>query len=323
MKKTGLIIGLMSSLFVNAQYAPPAGQTGTTAIYKDSSIFVNWVKEVTEFNRGYQNIADQSLGLATFGDSSVAIGQAVGSNSGVVSLGDYGSITLTFQYPIKNGVGPDFAIFENGFSDTFLELAFVEVSTDGVNFVRFPAVSLTPETEIGGFGAINATKIHNLAGKYKLGYGTPFDLEDLIDSTGIDLDEIRYVKLIDVVGTTNPQFATYDSQGHIVIDPYATPFVSSGFDLDAVGVINENQNVSVKENNKIKFSIYPNPSYGQININSATNGKITVYDFNGKVVLSKNVSATQTITLGELNKGIYFIKFFTKEAVETKKVVIQ
>ena len=54
-------------------------------------------------------------------------------------LGDDGSLVLTFPAPIADGAGPDFAVFENAFSTEFLELAFVEVSSDGTNFTRFPA----------------------------------------------------------------------------------------------------------------------------------------------------------------------------------------
>ena len=36
-------------------------------------------------------------------------------------VGDGGSAILTFDTPIANGPGFDFAVFENGFSDTFLE----------------------------------------------------------------------------------------------------------------------------------------------------------------------------------------------------------
>ncbi len=320
MKKIGLLIGLISSLTVNAQYAPPAGQTGTTAIYKDSSVFVNWATEVTDFNRGYQDIATPSNGYASVGDSSVSIGQVDGS---VVSLGDYGNITLTFQYPIMNGQGYDFAVFENSFSDTFLELAFVEVSTDGVTYVRFPSVSLTPETEIGGFGSVDATKIHNLAGKYKANYGTPFDLEDLVDSIGIDVNEIHYVRIIDAVGTTNPLYATHDSQGHIVIDPYATPFASSGFDLEAVGVINENQNVAVRENEMINFSVYPNPSFGEINIKTNISGKISIYDLNGRIINSQNINTNDIVLISDLEQGVYFVRFESNKGIETRKIVIK
>ncbi len=57
-------------------------------------------------------------------------------------------------------------------SSSFLELAFVEVSTDSVHFVRFPAVSLTnPAVQTGAFGTTDARNIHNLAGKYIANYG--------------------------------------------------------------------------------------------------------------------------------------------------------
>ncbi|HIP37021.1 MAG TPA: T9SS type A sorting domain-containing protein [Crocinitomix sp.] len=321
-----LILSLVFGLqpMASAQYAPPAGQTGTTAIHKDSSVFVNWATGVTQFSRGFMDIADPSLGLVTFGDSSVAIGQAEGTNSGVVSLGDSGSITLSFQYPIINGSGFDFAIFENGFSDTFLELAFVEVSTDGITYIRFPSVSLTPENEIGGFGSLDATNLYNFAGKYRIGYGTPFDLEDIVDSTGIDINNINYVRLIDVVGTTNPQYATYDSQGNIVIDPYSTPFSSGGFDLDAIGVINENQNAYIKDNSLASFiSVFPNPSYGNLNIKSIKSGFLNIYDMSGKKVFNKTCIGNETIFINSLTKGIYLIKFEFDEGIETKKIIVQ
>jgi hypothetical protein len=44
---------------------------------------------------------------------------------------------------------------------------------------------------------------------------------------------------VDVVGSITPAYATYDSQGNMVNDPWPTPYSSSGFDLDAVGVINQ------------------------------------------------------------------------------------
>jgi len=59
--------------------------------------------------------------------------------------------------------GFDFAVFENSFNDSFLELAFVEVSSDGINFVRFPATSNTQtDVQITGFGTIDPTYINNL-----------------------------------------------------------------------------------------------------------------------------------------------------------------
>jgi hypothetical protein len=49
---------------------------------------------------------------------------------------------------------------------------------------------------------------------------------------------VRFVRVVDVVGSINPFHATYDSLGNIVNDPWPTASSSSGFDLDAVGVLN-------------------------------------------------------------------------------------
>src|SRR5437868_4541796 len=136
--KTKLI--LLLSLFTCASFAQfpgPVGTIGTTAMYKDSSGFVAWGK-MCNLTKGYQDVSNTSLGYANFGDSSYAIGKADGS---IVSLGDGGIAVVTFTTPIKNGPGFDFAVFENSFDGAFLELAFVEVSSDGTTFFRFPATS--------------------------------------------------------------------------------------------------------------------------------------------------------------------------------------
>jgi hypothetical protein len=185
------------------------------------------------------NISNPGLGLATAGTAADALGIAQGNTSGVVSLGDGGQITLTFTGGIRNGPGADFAVFENGFSDSFLELAFVEVSSNGSDFFRFPAISLTQtSTQVGGFGSLDATNLYNLAGKYRAGFGTPFDLAELAGfSPLLDVGAVTHVRIVDVVGSINPLYASYDSLGNLVNDPWSTPFASSGFDLDAVGVL--------------------------------------------------------------------------------------
>jgi hypothetical protein len=140
--------------------------------------------------------------------------------------------------PISFGVATFDGLDEKGNLYDHLS-SFAPRVADGERFVRFPSVSLTPTDEqVDGFGSLDPTNIHNLAGKYRQGYGTPFDLEDLADSTGIDINNIRFVKIIDVVGCIQPEYASYDSEGNIVNDPWPTPFYSGGFDLDAVCVIN-------------------------------------------------------------------------------------
>jgi hypothetical protein len=240
-----LLISGYTGVFAQGQFPPAAGQEGSTAIARDSSIIQSWASG-TELVRGYIQISDTSVyssgsNKATFGHPSYALGAAEGISTEVVSLGDGGIATLTFDRLVVNGPGADFAVFENSFGDTFLELAFVEVSSDGVNFSRFPSVSLTQsETQIGAWDEIDPTNIHNLAGKYRQGFGTPFDLSELEYNPLVDVNAIRFVRIIDVVGSVNPEYASYDSQGNIINDPFPTPFNSGGFDLDGVAVINCN-----------------------------------------------------------------------------------
>lgn len=322
---TGFFIFSLYS--ISAQYAPPAGQVGTTAIHKDSSAIIAWATGA-EIERGLINIGDPSAeyegnSYASFGTAEEAMGVAEGNSSNIVSLGDGGIATLTFENPIRNGEGYDFCVFENSFSETFLELAFVEVSSDGGRFVRFPAVSLTQtDTQVGGFGSIDATKIHNLAGKYKQGYGTPFDLNDLVDSTGIDLENITHVRIIDVVGAIDPQYATYDSQGNPVNDPFPTPFNSGGFDLDGVGVIHESLGAGIEEETTAAVAVYPNPFTDKIVVTWENDTPVTMIrllDLSGKVMVEETVASANVFsTIIEGEAGLYLLEV---EGVDFRKTV--
>lgn len=318
--------------FTTADYevfAPPVGQEGTTAIHQDSSLIIAWATGAT-ITRGYQDIADPSLGYADFGDSTFAIGHA-GSNSSV-SLGDGGSALLTFEHPIINGDHWDFAVFENSFSDTYLELAFVEVSSDGENFVRFPATSYAPnDVQLDGFGSTDATHINNFAGKYRALYGTPFDLEELAGAPGLDVNNITHVRIVDVVGSINPEYATVDQYGRIVNDPWPTPFPSSGFDLDGVGVIHSEITATVDLSTNIGFTAYPNPAADVIYIEldhrmPEHNSIIKLTDFTGRTLRTIRTPNGQTLfelSLEGIPSGTYFISVSTVTGTSSRKVIIQ
>jgi hypothetical protein len=162
----------------------------------------------------------------------------------VLSLGDGGSVILTFAAPLTDAEGPDFAVFENGFFVTpgavFAELAFVEVSSNGADFVRFPAVSATQTlTQAGNFSTLDPSNLQNLAGKHPAGYGTPFDLAELAGAPGLDVRRITHVRLVDVTGDVLQSRGSRDSLGNWINDPWPTNFQTGGFDLDAIGVIHQ------------------------------------------------------------------------------------
>lgn len=224
-------------------YAPKAGEIGSTAIAADSPKLLTWASASANLTRGLQQLNISNSGLATYGEAADGLGIADCTPDdpyGVVSLGDGGSMTVTFPTPLGNGLGYDLAVFENSFTDTFLELAFVEVSSNGVNFFRFPAASLTPSNvQVGGFSSIDPTDLNNLAGKYRAGFGTPFDLDELqYASPLLNVNRITHVRVTDVVGSITPSHARRDASDRIINDPFPTPFDSAGFDLDAVGGMN-------------------------------------------------------------------------------------
>lgn len=183
-----------------------------------------------------------------------------------VSLGDLsqqqidtgvqpGSLTLGFAGPIMNGAGHDFAVFENGFDNSFGseptyvfgELAFVEVSSDGVNFARFRGVAANAEGDLDtsfstpgthDFASFDPTNVHNLAGKHLADWGTPFDLEDLANdplvfSGDVNLNNILFVRLVDIPGSGD----YLDSLNNPIFDSWVTA-QSGGLDVDAIGVLN-------------------------------------------------------------------------------------
>lgn len=205
-------------------------------------------------------IQDYNGGI--FADPENTLGEVTGDNFHIASLGDMdstelaawmsdpvnnpgpGELTLTFDAPIYNGAGYDFAAFENGFGSgggVFAELGYMEVSTDGVNFARFDSVSLTAGAA-GGYGTIDPTDVHNLMGKHVNAYGdswgTGFDLDELLTHSLVvaglvDLSEINYVKIVDIPGSGD----FLDSLGNPIYDAWPT-WGSGGVDFEALGAIN-------------------------------------------------------------------------------------
>lgn len=319
MRKLLVILMAMVPMAVWAQtgpFAPAQDKPGTTAMHADSSAFVAWATGCVA-EPGPMNISNPSAGLAGQGWPQENVIGAPEGTYGVTCLGDGGRATVTFASPICNRPGPDFAVFENGMANAqnpdlwFLELGFVEVSSDGVNFFRFPAISMVQtETQVGGFACIDPSQIHNLASKYGAMYGTPFDLDEIPDDPLLDKENITHVRIIDVVGCIQPEYCTYDSQGHIVNDPWPTPFASCGMDLDAVGVIHDiehfpNPGTGIDENEIENVVIYPNPATDFIHVMTLNGASVQIFNSVGQLVLT---SEETDINVSELPQGIYLVR---------------
>ena len=212
-----------------------------------------------------------------------------GTTKHVLVLGHGASITVTFGRSMPDGPGWNFAVFNNTFLSTSLDLinrgggtnyvyfnsgtdrvsvargynfawckpAFVDVSSDATNWARFPvsyfntdvlfqaSVPDTPDHWLSQ----DMTMIDGLAGKAVLQYGTAFSLSALTNdpkvvSGLVDLNNVRYLRLTDVVGDGS----TSDQYGNPIYAPYydgsqlpslvAAPDSSSdGFCLRGVAIL--------------------------------------------------------------------------------------
>lgn len=180
---------------------------------------------------------------------------APGGASLVHSLGEGGYLTLGFSVTITDGPGADLIVFENPFAfsgQVFAEVMFVEVSSNGKDFVRFPSRYQGPATSGGQYATAYPGVYDGLAGvmPHYAGQagvdlfdvvsagGDAFDLADLSQHilvlTGkVDLKAITQVRLVDAVAGT-----AKDSQGRIIQDPTV-----GSADVNAVGVIHHTGNV--------------------------------------------------------------------------------
>jgi hypothetical protein len=306
---------------VNGQYAPGAGVAGTDAVHCDSSAIKAWASG-SWIRRGYQQEGKPELGLASSGYDTDCLGKADNIS---VSLGDGGEAVIKFFEAVRDIPGNDFAVFENSFDGSFLELAFVEVSSDSIRWIRFPSVSLTQNTiQKGTFDILDPSKIDNLAGKYQALYGTPFDLSEIKDSSGIDLNNVRFIRIIDVIGSVSDPLARFDSRHNRINDPWPTPFPQSGFDLDAVAILRSVKS-RIDSGEEPGIVIYPNPAVTKlfIRFTSASKHGIDIYNSSGTMVMNKIYDGSECeLDVSFLRKGLYFIRIKSQNRETIKKLMI-
>jgi hypothetical protein len=214
---------------LQAAFPPAAGQPGSDALAADDPAIVAWAGAVEAVSWG-ADLDD------TWHHPELALGPAGVDAMSVVPLGNGGALTVRFAPPFRDGQGADLAVFENGLNDTFLEVARVEVSSDGVTFVRFDSVYLG-EQPVGPYAGHDPTSFFGLAGRHREGYGTPFDLAELanrpeVASGALDLQAVAFVRVADVVGDGSE----LDGFGHPIYDPTPT-WGSAGFDLDGIAAL--------------------------------------------------------------------------------------
>jgi len=309
MNKFILLLTLIPGFLHAQSFHPAPGNSGTNAIKKDSSCFVGWASGGT-IVRGYIDIADTTAtasgsNRASFGNLNLALGPATGSTTDVVSLGDSGIATLSFDQFIMDGPGYDFAVFENGFTDNYIELGYVEVSSDGIHFFRFPATTEIPlDAQSSNASYTDCRMVNNLAGKYRAGYGTPFDLSELPNDLNLNKMAVKFVRITDVIGAISGHTSS-DQYGTVINDPYPTAFESGGFDLEAIGIINAT--LGLNDLQAFAVSLFPNPATDQVQIDLEGNALIQLYSAEGRQLLTLNHLHSTLLPLENFAPGIYHV----------------
>lgn len=194
----------------------------------------------------------------------LALGAPIGGGASqgsidTYTLGSGGSLTLRMEPAVVDGGGADLLVCENPFFVTgtlqsFVEAAFVEVSSDGTHFARFPTSYTGPETALPPFSGIPPARYRGFAGVLPVSANPPvvdplnltaaggdtFDLRDLINdplvlAEQLDLGAVRFVRLVDVVAG-----AAQDSAGKTVFDCGIGGLAAC--DIDAVVGLNTQSN---------------------------------------------------------------------------------
>jgi hypothetical protein len=127
-----------------------------------------------------------------------------------------------------------------------------------------------------------------------------------------------------IPGETNQSYTTTGSGDFaVVVTENGCVDTSACVNITATGIAAANENDMI---------VYPNPASGIFNLGFANANfselLITIVDIQGKLVYSaseKNVNGayTKVINLGELSKGLYYIKVNTGMEVKIKKLTIQ
>ena len=225
------------------------------ATLSGSSLFAQdrFATSVVSYNPG--------SGSGNFDPNLVLGGPQGGGLSGgslhVTTLGNGGDVTLGFEVVLTDGPGADFSVFENGFQfsgGVFAEVCFVEVSTNGVDFARFPTRYGGEAGPHGDFDALPWATFAGMSGGTPVvsnvltnavspfdpvrSGGESFDLADLaedalVQAGLVDLDQIHFVRLSDVVAGQH-----VDALGVTIWDSGGP----SSADMDAVAVIQHTGN---------------------------------------------------------------------------------
>jgi hypothetical protein len=78
---------------------------------------------------------------------------------------------------------------------------------------------------------------------------------------------------------------------------------------------------SITEHHPNSLFVYPNPVTNSLVIQPEHPSTLTLYNSQGQLLLTKEISTTHTLNTSHLSKGIYFLKATSEKGVYYQKVV--
>jgi hypothetical protein len=132
--------------------------------------------------------------------------------------------------------------------------------------------------------------------------------------------------------------ATFNATGKTTSEMKTqSTFTDAGWDFSSVWAIQSETNdgypnfigqsivdAVVETNADNKISLYPNPVINAFQVTGIEGtSTITVFDLNGRLLLSKDVTANEPIAVSYLPNGIYLVSIKSNAATNTEKLIIQ
>lgn len=108
-------------------------------------------------------------------------------------------------------------------------------------------------------------------------------------------------------------------------DRYNLPTFQYGYGIPDFQLALANAALAVNEVDATSFMVYPNPTKGSITISIPTGfdtSKVAIYNSLGQTILEQNINQSNaTISLENLNSGVYFYKIASANATQTGKII--
>ena len=77
------------------------------------------------------------------------------------------------------------------------------------------------------------------------------------------------------------------------------------------------------EDDKINFSIFPNPAANQFVVKGVNNGTLLIYNISGAVIYSSKINGMNTVNVTNYAAGIYMVKVISNGSTNTQKLIVR